>query len=50
MWAGFGLGVHLTRHMAPDARFRTSDTLDSVATLVPTRLPGGGGLSLAGSF
>lgn len=50
LWAGFGLGVHFTRHMAPDPRFRTSDALDSVAAIVPTRMPGGGGLAVAGTF
>lgn len=49
MWAGFGLAAHFTRHMDPDPRFTKPSALDN-AVVTPTAMPGGGGLSISGSW
>jgi hypothetical protein len=47
-WGGLLLGIHATRNMRPDARYRVATGDDRVLT--PIALPGGAGLGYAGRF
>lgn len=47
-WGGLFLGMHATRKMRPDARYRVAAGSDRVLT--PIALPGGAGLGYAGRF
>jgi hypothetical protein len=48
LWGGFALGMHLTRDMDPDYRFRHGS--GTQVTFAPTALARGAGLSVVGSF
>ena len=48
LWGGFGLGMHLSRNMAPDHRFRARSSTS--ALLAPTIIHDAPGVAVLGSF